>query len=235
MESKHISERFNDELAHLRSQVLSMGGLVESQIKNACTALVDGDVAGAREVVAKDVEVNSYEVAIDEQCTQIIAKRQPAASDLRLVTSIIKVITDLERMGDEAKRIARMTLSLDGSERPSNSFVEIRHLGQHVQTMLHDCLDALARTDVEQAVAVVAEDKAVDQEYEAIVRQLMTVLMEDQRSVKRVINTLWSVRALERIGDHAKNICEYVIYQAKGKDVRHISTEQMQRLIQTKS
>lgn len=227
--SHHISEQYNLELDNLRTQVLTMGGLVETQIRDAITALVDGDVQKAEQVINNDIQVNSMEVAIDEQCTNIIARRQPTAVDLRLLIIILKTITDLERIGDEAEKIAKMAYELSTMDRPVNQYTEIKHLGGHVRKMLHETLDAFARMDVEAALSVIAEDKEVDREYEAAMRQLITIMMEDQRSIRRVLNTLWSARALERIGDHAKNICEYVVFCVKGKDIRHIGLEQKQQ------
>ncbi len=228
---KHISKQYDFEMEQVRNQVLAMGGVVEEQVRDACVALVDNDVELADQVYKNDYRVNAFEVSIDEQCTQIIARRQPAASDLRLVVSIIKTITDLERIGDEAAKIARMAKELNEIKRMKNEFAELRHLGDHVRKMLHDALDAFARLDAEVALAVVKEDLKVDQEYESLVRQLITVMMEDPRYIRRVLNTLWSARAIERIGDHSKNISEYVIYLVEGKDVRHTTLEEKEEIV----
>ena len=225
----HISRQYNVELENVRSLVLQMGGLVEQQIEQAISALVQGNVPLAEAVIVTDYKVNNFEVTIDEECNQIIARRQPTAGYLRLVLAVIKTITDMERIGDEAEKIARMAVRLAGEERPKNNYMEIHALGTHVRQMVHDALDAYARMDTEAAVRVAQEDLKVDQEYEGVMRQMITFMMEDPRTITRVLNVIWAARALERIGDHARNICEYVIYLVKGKDVRHISLEQMEK------
>jgi phosphate transport system protein len=227
----HISRQYNADLEDIRSKVLQMGGLVEQQIEQALKALVKGDVGLGEAVIMDDTKVNNLEVNIDEECSQIIARRQPAASDLRLVVAVIKTITDLERIGDEAEKIARMAVRLANEERPKNNYAEIQALGRHVQQMLHAALDAFARLDVEAALKVAREDLRIDEQYDAVMRQMMTFMMEDPRTITRVLSVIWAARALERIGDHASNICEYVIYLVKGKDVRHTSLEQIEKEI----
>ncbi len=217
----HISRRFNKDLEALRNNVLSMGGLVESQLGRAVEAVVSGDSELGLQVAYDDYKVNHLEVSIDEECSRILATRAPTASDLRLIVAIIKTITDLERIGDEAEKIGFLASKLAEMDRPAGSYRELKNLGGQVRGMVRQAMDAFARLDTEAALAVVKEDEMVDEEYETIQRQCMTFMMEDPRSIKRVMNVTWAARALERIGDHAKNICEYVIYMVHGKDIRH--------------
>ena len=217
----HISKRFNKDIEDLRSSVLSMGGLVESQLQKAITAIVSGDSELGLKVANDDYKVNDLEVSIDEECGRILAMRAPAAGDLRLIVAIIKTITDLERIGDEAEKIGFLASRLAAMDRPPDSYRELKTLGTHVLHMVRDAMNAFARLDVDEAFEVVREDERVDEEYEAIQRQCITFMMEDPRSIKRVMNVTWAARSLERIGDHAKNICEYVIYMVQGRDVRH--------------
>lgn len=219
--SDHISRRFNAELEDLRHKVMTMGGLVETQLASAISAIVTGDSELGLQVARDDYKVNRIEVSIDEDCNRLLATRSPAASDLRLIVAIIKTITDLERIGDEAEKIGFLASKLAAMDRPSDSYRELKSLGSHVLQMTRDAMNAYARLDVGAAAAVAAEDEEVDQEYETIVRQGITFMMEDPRSIKRVMNVMWVARSLERIGDHAKNICEYVIYMVEGRDVRH--------------
>lgn len=225
----HISQQFNAELEDIRSRVMQMGGLVEQQLRDAVTALIDMDEAMAEVVITNDYKVNALEVAIDEDCTQILARRQPTASDLRLVIAVIKTITDLERIGDEAERIGRMALRFAAEKGKARMLMGIQHLAEHVTAMLHDALDAFARMDIEAAVAVARRDEKADQEYESILRNVMTYMMEDPRSIPLMLDIMWSARALERIGDRTQNICEYVIYLVRGKDVRHTSLDKVEK------
>lgn len=223
----HYSQKFNAELEEIRTRMLAMGGLVEQQLEATRRALSSGEAAEGEAVVANDYQVNAYDVDIDERCTAILARRQPIASDLRLVLTVIKTTTDLERIGDEAKRVARMAIRLGGTDHNKSLFLQLEHLGQQVQEMLHGALDSFARMDVNAAIKVAQEDKRADKEYENIMRQAMTYMMEDPRSIPVVLDIMWSARSLERIGDRCGNICEYLIYFVKGKDVRHTSLEQM--------
>ncbi|HSW14872.1 MAG TPA: phosphate signaling complex protein PhoU [Solimonas sp.] len=228
----HISSQFNAELEDVRQRVLAMGGLVEQQIIEATRALMDADRELGELVMQNDAKVNHLEVYIDEECSRILARRQPTASDLRLVYAVIKTITDLERIGDEANKIARMASDLAHQERFSDGMLEVQHMSRHVSQMVHDALDAFARMDAEAALAVAREDQQIDREYEALLRQCITFMMEDPRTIRRVMDIIWSVRALERIGDHAKNIAEYVIYFVKGKDIRHLPLDEAERRLQ---
>jgi phosphate transport system protein len=229
--SHHISRRFNEDLESVRARVLAMGGFVEDQLQKAVTALVEANSVLGQEVVVGDRKVNDMEVAIDEECSRILATRSPAAGDLRVIVAIIKTITDLERIGDEADKIGAIAARLAGMERPADKYREVKHLGRQVEQMLHDALDAFARMDAKAALRVAREDRTVDEEYDAIQRQCITFMMEDPRQIRRALDVMWVVRALERIGDHAKNLCEYVIYMVHGKDVRHTHIDDIEREI----
>lgn len=225
--AEHTYKQFDNELEQVRSKVLQMGGLVEQQISKAIEALDTGDMPLIQAVIDGDANVNRLEIEIDEACTQIIAKRQPAASDLRVIHSIVKIITDLERVGDEAVKVARMAKSITEAQRVNMPRVELKHMENAVLAMLRQALDAYARVDAVAAAKVVRDDDTVDAEFRNMVRLLITHMMEDPRTISRAIDLLFVVKALERIGDHAKNMCEYVVYLVKGRDVRHLGADRI--------
>jgi phosphate transport system protein len=222
---EHISQQFNEDLEEVRSKVLQMGGVVEEQLERAISALVNNDNDLARKVVKNDVRVNALEVAIDEECTRIVARRQPAASDLRLVMAVIKTITDLERIGDEVKRVAKMVHEELEGALSEEIRQELEHMGELVKRMLNDVLDAFARTDAKAAFEVAQFDKKIDVKYMVITRHLMTHMAQDPSQIPTILNVLWAARAMERMGDRCENIAEYVVYLVLGKDVRHVRPE----------
>ena len=224
---QHISAKFNEELESLRNQMLEMGGKVEQQLSEALDALMKMDSGAAELIVNRDREVNQMEMAIDDECASILARRQPTASDLRLVVAIIKVNTDLERIGDEAAKVAKQTVRLSEDGMSPSNFIEIRHIGSRVASMLRNALDAFARLDVNMAVEVVKGDVEVDREYGSAMRSLVTFMMEDPRAIGVILNEMWALRSLERIGDHACNIAEHVVYLVRGLDVRHGRLEEL--------
>jgi len=227
---EHTSKRYDAELETVRSRVLQMGGLVETQITAAIEALSTGNLQLAEQVVADDHRVNALEVRIDEDCAHIIARRQPAAQDLRMIMTIVKMITDLERIGDEAEKIARMTKLIYAAERLLlPRFAEIKVAAGIALEMLKKALDAFARVDITAAAAVVKQDRQLDEQFRGILRQLITFMMEDPRTISTSIEILFVAKALERIGDHSKNMSEYVVYLVKGKDVRHVTAEEFER------
>ncbi|WP_162047011.1 phosphate signaling complex protein PhoU [Vibrio taketomensis] len=221
---RHISGQFNVELESIRTHVLTMGGLVEQQLSFAMQALHKEDAELAQKVVRDDHKVNAMEVSIDEACTRIIAKRQPTAKDLRLIMAIIKTITDLERIGDVATRIAHVAIE-NPADKSKQFNVSLEPLCRQAVSMLHQVLDAFARMDVDAAAAVYKMDDRLDAEYEAVIRQLMTYMMEDPKNIPQILQVMWSARAIERVGDRCQNICEYIIYFVKGKDVRHLGEQ----------
>ncbi|MEL0630120.1 phosphate signaling complex protein PhoU [Psychromonas aquatilis] len=228
--SRHISGQFNAEIESVRNQVMQMGGLIEQQLGNALKAMCENDIELARKVIIKDTEVNDFELLVDQDCSRIIAKRQPAASDLRLILTIMKTITELERIGDRVTDIAKMTIENHGKKVPP--MIGLENMGQIVLKMLHDCLDAFTRLDMNNAIEIHKQDKKVNRQYESILRELMTFMMEDPRSVPFVLNVLASARAIERIGDRCQNICEQIVYLVKGIDVRHATDEELNSLIE---
>ncbi len=230
MQTEHTYKQYDAELEAVRAKVLQMGGLVEQQIVNALDSLVSVNPKLAQEVMEVDQQVNALEMQVDEDCSHIIARRQPAASDLRLIMMIVKTITDLERIGDEATKIARVTQKIYESDRMFKPrFNEIKTMVTLVRDMLRTSLDAFARLDVTRTVEVARQDEQVDEQFRAAMRQLITFMLEDPRTISMSLEVLFVAKAIERIGDHAKNIAEYVVYMVKGKDVRHTSVDEMER------
>jgi len=229
--SHHILSRYNADLEGIRSAVLQMGGLVEQQLQNGIKALIAGDGRLGEEVARLDHKVNAMEVSIDDDCSRVLATRSPTASDLRLIVAVIKTITDLERIGDETEKLGHTAGRIGSLDSPTDRYREVKHLGELVSEMVHSALDAFARLDADAALEVARRDRVVDEEYEAIQRQCITFMMEDPRAIRRALDVLWVARALERVGDHAKNICEYVVYMVMGKDIRHLSVDDVERAI----
>ncbi len=233
MPNEHIYKQFDADMEAVRARVLEMGGLVEEQVNQAVEALISGNTKLAEQVIEQDHKVNALEVAADEACTQIIALRQPTAGDLRMILTIIKTITDLERIGDEAAKIARFAIKVYDSDRiVAPRYNEIKYMSGLATKMLRESLDSFARLDVSGAAAVARQDMEVDEEFHLITRHLITFMMEDPRTISTFIDLLFVVKAIERIGDHAKNMSEYVVFMVKGKDVRHTSIEELEREIQ---
>ena len=231
MVSQHISKQFDNELENVRERVLAMGGLVEQQLTNALKALMESEIQYAETVIKNEPQVNALEISIDEDCTKILARRQPAARDLRLIMAVIKTITDLERIGDESEKIAKMVIALLEKQGAKSYYVGINAMGILARKMVHGSLDAFARMDTRTALNVASEEPKSDEMYVAILRQLITYMMEDSRHITGAIDAVWTARSLERIADHARNICEYVIYFVEGKDVRHTTIEEMEKEI----
>lgn len=228
---QHTSQQYNQELEDVRNLAMQMGGVVEKQLANALKSLIENDIELAEKVAISDYKVNRLEVDIDENCAQIIARRQPTAGDLRMLIAIIKSVTDLERIGDEAEKIARYAAKTTTIGN-SNLHGSLRHLGEYVKNMLRESLDAMARMDSEKALDIAHSDDRIDSEFESLSRDLLTRMMEDPRNIKDSLNVTWCARSLERIGDHSKNICEYVVYLVEGKDVRHISLDKASAMAQ---
>jgi len=226
----HISGQYNKELEDIRNNVLTMGGLVEEQIELAIKAFTTSDQELAEQVIKQDNQIDAMEITLDRECMQIMALRQPTAFDLRLMMAVLKIINELERVGDLAEHIAKMAISISDIESYKNDpYYELKHMAELVKTMLHDALDAFARMTIEQVPAITGKDDNVDREYASIIRQQITYMMEDPRNITRTLNVLWAVRSLERIGDHACNICEHLVYMIKGEDVRHLSHAELEK------
>ena len=223
----HISGQFNRELEDIRNKVLTMGGLVEQQLDLAIQAFTCNDMELAEKVIKQDNTVDAMEIDVDSECTQIIALRQPTAFDLRLLLTVLKVINELEIIGDLAERIAKMAIQISDTDGKNDQYYEIQHMADLVKEMLHGALDAFARMSIDTITTITGRDENVDREYNSIVRQLITHMMEDPRNITRTLNVLWTVRAMERIGDHACYICEHLVYMIKGESVLHLSREEL--------
>lgn len=225
--NQHISREFNAELERIRSQVLRMGGLVEAQLVQAVRALLEADVELATQVRQADKRINELEVEIDGECTEIVARRQPAATDLRLIMGVSKTISDLERIGDEAKRIAKMADTELAGHLPEHMNMEIGYMADLARGMLHDVLDAFARLDADDALKIAQRDRQVDLKYESITRQLITYMVQDAKTIPTALAIMWAVRSLERIGDRSQNVAEHLIYLVRGEDVRHVPLDDL--------
>lgn len=234
MENKHyhISKRFNRDLATLVNQLLQMGGLVEQQLKFACEALLNTNAELAEKAQELENKIDQFDLLLGEACAQMLVLRQPAASDLRMTLAINKCVSDLERMGDEANKIASMAKMLAEQGQSPAGYVEVRHISQHVIQMLHDVLHAFSRQDSNLALQVRSRDEQVDIEYRSAMRTLITFMMEEPRTIGQILNVIWVLRALERIGDHACNIAEQIVYMVQGRDIRHITKEELTLLLQ---
>ncbi len=227
----HLFKQFDSELDAIRAHLARMGGLVEEQVKGAIQAFTESERDEAERIVARDRSIDEMEIAIDDACAHLIARRQPAAIDLRMVMAVGKTVTDLERIGDEAKKIAKATRKIldRGLGQELTRLIDIVGMGGATAGMLHDVLDAFARLDVTAAAAVVRQDKEIDRHFRAIVRQLVTYMMEDARTISTALDIIFIAKSIERIGDHCKNIAEDIIYVAEGRDVRHIGLNALER------
>ena len=222
MTGEHSSKQYDSDLETIRSKVLLMGGLVERQFQEAMNVFHNGNISAGERVIKDDDQVNLLEVELDNACSHLIVRRQPTANDLRVVMATIKVITDLERVGDEAAKIARTAIHLHKRGLGSVDHSEtVRVIATAAGNLLHDALDALARLDEKQAIKLISDDAIIDRDFRSIMRNVITYMMEDPRTISALMDTLWVAKAIERIGDHAKNIAEYVIYIVEGKDIRH--------------
>lgn len=225
----HTNQQFDVELNDVKHKVMTMGGMVESMVSDGLEALLTMNAELGTKVCNDDKTVNKLELEIDEDCTRILARRQPAASDLRMVLAIIKTISDLERIGDEAEKLGRISLQMAKQGDTPHYYKDLRHLGEHVKTMLREALDAFTRMDVEAAFRTAAKDEAIDTEYSNLSRLLISHMMEHPSMISHALNTSWCGRSLERIADHACNICEYVIYLVEGRDIRHADLDEMRK------
>jgi phosphate transport system protein len=228
---QHISGQFNAELDAMKNHLLEMGGLVEQQLQLALESLLRRDSGQAAAVIATDRDINDMQRSIDEECSRILALRQPAASDLRLVLAVAKSTTDLERIGDEATKIARQAIKLSELRPGASHATPIRQIGSHVGTMLRDALDSFARLDVQKAIEVVIDDDAVDSRYDELMRTLISAMRADSSAISGVLHEMWALRGLERVGDHATNLAEQVVYLVRGLDIRHMKVAELRDLL----
>lgn len=219
---EHSSKQYDLDLEAIRSQVLLMGGMIEQQFRDAMAAFLNGNVEQAAKVIEKDAEINQLEIGLDSACTQLIVKRQPAANDLRTVMATTKVITDLERIGDEITKIGRSAKNMQSrSTLLVNNYESIQVIADHAGRMLHDALDAFARMDRDLAIRLIGYDAVVDHEFHEMMRRLIAYMGEEPQIIPAALDLLWAAKAIERVGDHSTNIAEYVIYVVEGKDIRH--------------
>jgi len=230
MASEHIYKQFDSDLEAIRAKVLEMGTLVEEQTANAVKSLLNIDIKLAEKVMKRDNQINDLEMSIDEEASLLIAKRSPAAGDLRNIMMMLKIITDLERMGDEASKIARSTTRIFEDNRMSKPrFIEIKGMAKAVQGMIKTALNSFARLDLSDTIDILEKDKQVDDDYRSCMRQLLTFMLEDPRTISMSLESMFIAKSLERIGDHAVNISQSVIYTVKGKDVRHSSLKEIKK------
>jgi phosphate transport system protein len=229
--NEHLSTQFDAELDDLRALLTRMGGLVEEQVRTATLALAEGDAELVTKIIARDAEVDQFEIEIDNICTHVIARRQPTAIDLRVVMSVSKTVTDLERIGDEAKKIAKSSRKIIERGLAANApqIMAVRHMGEQCAAMLHEVLNAFVRMDTDAALQIVRRDKEIDQHFRSITRELVTYMMEDPRTISTALDIIFSVKSLERIGDHCKNIAKDVIYIVRGRDVRHLKLDELEQ------
>ncbi|PIE47406.1 MAG: phosphate transport system regulatory protein PhoU [Gammaproteobacteria bacterium] len=232
MLDKHISSGFDEALSNTSSLFLRIGEMATNQVANAVHALIDVDAALAQKVIARDEEINTMERELDERIMQIVIKRQPTANDFRFVMAMSKGVVDLERIGDEAVKIAKMAQALTKEGEAPFGYSEVQHLSNQVRLMVHNALDAFRNFDAEKAFEVMRSDNVINREYQSASRALLTYIMEDSQHVSKVINILWVLRALERIGDHAKNISELVIYTSSGQDIKHTDYDEVEKAVQ---
>jgi len=226
--NEHTHKQFDTELESIRTGVLAMGGLVETQLARAIAALEDDDTEGVDRIGADEQQINQMQMTIDQQCTQIIAKRQPTAIDLRMIMTITKIVNDLERVGDEVKKVAYKAAQVRGSDQLTRiRYFDAVRAATSARDMLQLALDAFARLDAAAAAEVIDRDEEIDAAFTAIMRQLVSYMMEDPRTITPALEIVFIAKSIERIGDHSKNIAEAVVQLVKGKDVRHASAEQI--------